>query len=139
MSYVFVGHANTTNADGLNSHVKASLPFCPFIVVVPVLIVDPVDILLILSTIVWKVASDAVLIPLSVIALAIADFPLLTDVKQSSKSEVFASSIGLLFWPTQVLEYPVNIRPDFRKAVRLFLFDKCECYSTRSRLKTIIR
>ena len=49
----------------------------------------------ILSAIVWKVASYAVLTPLSVIALAISDFPLLTDVFKDSISEDALHCIAL--------------------------------------------
>ena len=43
------------------------------------------DMLVIFSAIISKVASEAVSMPLSVIADATNSFPLLTDVKQSSK------------------------------------------------------
>ena len=43
---------------------------------------------LMLLAIVWKVASDAVLTPLPVIALAISDFPLLTEDFKFSTSEL---------------------------------------------------
>ena len=48
---------------------------------------------LILLAMVWKVADAEVLKPLPVIALAISDFPLLTDVFKLSTSLCFASSI----------------------------------------------
>ena len=47
-------------------------------------------IFLMLVAIVLKLAEALVLTPLSVIALAMADFPLLTDVFKELRSEVFA-------------------------------------------------
>ena len=86
----------------------------------------PTGILPILLAIVWKVASDAVLTPLPVIALAISDFPLLTDVFKElisldalhwiEEGCVYTVSFvsSSLFLPAYTLLLQTNIFPSLR-------------------------